>query len=164
MLTKILFVVTVALSLTACTDTNEYTTSPGECYHGKIKSSDFIRSGFKSDVKLWMTLDVDSLAQGIAGNTKLTTSDGAFMDAPVLQMPQLQHDSLSLFSFPGGQVRSYLGYAKPSEGLPATVVISLMEHGDVEVRLMRPDLDDDDDDHSLFAVFRLVLQDGCSVE
>ncbi len=164
MVAKLISVIAVAFALIACTETGEYTTTPGECYHGTIKSSDFIRAGFDSDVKLWMTLDVNSLSQGIEGNTTLTTSDGTFKNSVVVQMAQLQHDSLSLFTFPGGQVRSYLGYSKPASGLPVTTVISLMEHGDVEVRLMRPDLDESDDDTSLFGVFRLVLRDGCSEE
>ena len=57
---------------------------------------------------------------------------------------------------------NYLAYAQPTRGFAATVVISLMENEEVEVRILRPDDDlDDQEDTAIFGVFRLGLVKGC---
>ncbi|MCP4599626.1 MAG: hypothetical protein GY847_03645 [Proteobacteria bacterium] len=148
----------------ACTNIGDYSTGHGECYEGSIVRAEYVRSeAFDPEVRLELTLDANSLGQGKEGAT-ITTNDGTFDRAPVSQMTQLAHDSLSLLQFPGGRVRNYLAHASPSNGSPATIVISLMENDEVEVRILRPDLmPDDSDDSSLFGVFRLVRreEDDC---
>ena len=73
-------------------------------------------------------------------------------------MEELTRDQLSLLSFPSGRLGSYLAYAPASDGQIANVVISLMENGDVEVRIFRPDTHPD---RSLFGVFRLTRKKQC---
>ncbi len=148
----------------ACTDVGDYSTNHGECYEGGIIAAEFVRSKktFRDDLRLELTLDADALGSGKEGAT-ITTNDGTFNRAPVSQMTQLVHDSLSLLQFPDGRMRNYLANALPNDGSPATVVISLMENDEVEVRIMRPDLTPyDNEDSSLFGVFRLIRKDGCS--
>ncbi len=159
----LLGVIGIVIGAGACTNVGEYSTAPGECYVGKIVNSDFVRSDtLNPDIELIMTLDADALGRGEEGAT-FTTSDGIFHNTPVRQMTELAHDSLSLLQFPGGRVRNYLAHASPTTGSPATIVISLMENNEIEVRVLRPDLDPDDgEDTALFGVFGLVRKDECS--
>ena len=157
----------------ACTDVGSFSTEVGECYRGIIVDASFIRAGFEPGVKLSLTLDTDALADGRGTAGILWTSDGIFDDANISQMEQLAHDSLSLFQFPQGRIRNYLLYVATSDGAPATVVISLMENEEVEVRVMRPKIDlcedgDEDCENSasppaLFGVFKLIREAGCTV-
>ncbi len=109
-----------------------------------------------------MILDTGALGSGEPGTT-ISTSEYVFYDSDVIQMDQLSHDSLSMFQFPTGRVRNYLAYAQPVSGSPATVIVSLMENLDVEVRILRPDEDPDDgEDTSLFGVYRLIRKKDCA--
>jgi hypothetical protein len=149
----------------ACANVGDFSTDPGECYEGKIIAAEYIRSDtFPENLSLTMTLDADGLGQGKEGAVIAThDSPRTFDNAPVTQMTELSHDSLSMLQFPGGRVRNYLAYAQPSQGQVATIVISLMENDEVEVRIMRPDLvPDGGEDTSLFGVFRLVRKEGCA--
>jgi len=169
---KSILVSTVILCA-ACTDVGSFSTEVGECYRGTIEDASFVRAGFETGVKLSLTLDTDALADGRGSAGVLWTSDGIFDDATISQMEQLAHDSLSLFQFPQGRIRNYLLYVPASDGAPATVVISLMENEEVEVRIMRPKIDlceegDEDCDNSgsppaLFGVFKLLRETGCTV-
>ena len=71
----------------------------------------------------------------------LTSSDGLFQDAKLRAIPQLFHDPLSQLEFGEGRQRNLLYVVDPSDastgGTAVTAVISLMESGDVELRLMR---------------------------
>lgn len=148
-----------------CTGIGDYSTVTGECYHGEILKPEFVRSeSFDPEVELTLTLDANALGRGDVG-AMLTTSDGRFRSAPVQEMAYLRHDSLSELQFPGGRVRNYIAYAPANDGLMATVVISLMENEDLEVRIMRPDESPEDGvDETLFGVFHLVRKDDCQAE
>ncbi len=157
----------------ACTDVGSFSTEVGECYRGIVVDASFVRAGFEPGVKLSLTLDTDALADGRGTAGVLWTSDGIFDNATISQMEQLAHDSLSLFQFPQGRIRNYLVYVTASDGATATVVISLMENEEIEVRVMRPKIDlceegDEDCDNSgsppaLFGVFKLLREAGCTV-
>jgi hypothetical protein len=143
----------------ACDNLSDYSTRDGSCYVGNIIDADFVRSGaFGADVRLTMSLDVDSLAQGNKEGAIISTSDGLFDGAPVKSMLEVTRDSLSLLDFPGGRVKSYLAYAPDASGRVSNVIISLMENGDVETRIFRPSLTPSD---TLFGVFRLERNDFC---
>lgn len=149
----------------SCTSIGEFNTDTGECYVGKIAGADYVRSGtFDNNVGLTLTLDIDTLISGDQqGGGTITTDDGRFSEAPITQLQQLSHDSLSLLQFPGGRIRNFLAFASPTDGGPATVVISLMENDAVEVRILRPDPELDDGlDEALFGVFRLLRRDDCT--
>lgn len=163
----------VCLLLWGCTDVGSFTTSPGECYKGKIVDAEFVRTGFNPDITLSLTLNTDSLADGRGSAGMMWTSDQTFIAATVSQMEELAHDSLSQFQFPGGRIRNYLVYTMPTDGVAAMVVISLMENQQVEVRVMRPEVDpcattedgecDETVTEPLFGVFRLDLDESCQV-
>ena len=157
----------VLAGLVACTSVGEYSTGPDECYQGDIVvvaaeyqlSQDALLG---SNSSLTMVLDVNALQNGDPGTT-ITTSNGLFYDADVIQMYQLSYDTLSMLQFPTGRVQNYLAYAQPSQGSPATVIVSLMENLDVEVRILRPDEDPDDgEDTAIFGVYRLIRKQECS--
>ena len=148
----------------ACTNIGDYNTAAGECYEGNIAGADYVRSKtFDDDVGLTLTIDLDALVAGDQkGGGTITTDDGRFLDAKIAQLQQLSHDSLSLFQFPGGRVRNFLAFANPTDGHPATVIISLMENDAVELRILRSDpIPADELDETLFGVFRLLRRDDC---
>ncbi len=163
-----LFVVWGVLSQ-ACTNIGDFSTGAGECYEGVVVSDLSVRRGIEPDVRMVLTIDVDALTRGNDLATepldqlaqpaaRISTSDGQFEQTPVAQMLQLPHDSLSLFQFPGGRVRNYLAYAVTNTGALVTVIVSLMENDEVEVRVLRPLVGDHP---ALFGVFRLSLKDKC---
>jgi hypothetical protein len=146
--------------LFGCDSLSDYSTTADSCYVGSIIDADFVRSGsFDADVRLTMSLDVNALAVGDKRGAVITTNDGLFVNAPVKQMSAVTLDVISQLRFPGGRTRNYLAYAPDREGQLANVVISLMENGDVEVRIFRPSINSDD---ALFGVFRLRLKEGCN--
>jgi hypothetical protein len=153
----------MAVLSTGCTAINDFSTDPGDCYHGSIVEADFVRTDtFAPDTQLTLTLDANALGRGEIGGT-ITTSDGLFYGAPISQLEELTHDQLSLFSFPGGRIRNYLAFTPSHDGLIATVVISLMENDDVEVRILRAGTEVDAGvGTSLFGIFRLKREDSCS--
>ncbi|MCP4675881.1 MAG: hypothetical protein GY854_10315 [Deltaproteobacteria bacterium] len=161
----LLILAALAAAVAACTNIGDFSTDENECYEGQIVEVQYVRSKtLDAETVMTMTLDSNALGQGDEGAT-ITTDDGTFNGSKVSQMEQLTHDSLSMLQFPGGRVRNYLAYARPTRGSPATIVISLMENDEVEVRVMRPDFDaNDNEDSSLFGVFRLVRKELCSVE
>jgi hypothetical protein len=154
--------------MVGCTSLGEYTTGAGECYKGDIVvvAAEYQMKedvALDSDSTLVMILDTAALGYGDPGTT-ITTSNLLFDEADVVQMSQLSHDSLSMFQFPTGRVRNYLAYAQPTSGSLATVIVSLMENLDVEVRILRPDENpDDEEDTSIFGVYRLIRKKDCGL-
>jgi hypothetical protein len=156
----------------ACTDIGDFSTRTGECYRGEIVGASFVRTGFDEGTRLSMTLDTNALAGGQGSAGVMWTSDGLFTASSIAQMRELAHDSLSQFNFPGGRLRNYLVYVVAADGVPAMVVISLMENGLVEVRVMRQSMDvcpfGETDCASpvtfepLFGLFRLDIDDTCN--
>ena len=143
-----------------CDNLSDYSTKDGACYMGDIIDAEFLRAGsFEAGVRLTMTLDVDALSAGDAEGAVLATSDGLFQGASARQMPEVTRDSLSELTFPGGRVRNYLAYAPDSNGILTNVVISLMQNGELEVRIFRPGLTAE---QSLFGVFRLEMNEFCT--
>ena len=149
-----------------CTSFSDYSTDFDECYYGEIIEA--VRSrAFSRDVKMTLALDVNALGRGEVG-AWITTSDGKFERSPARQLEELIRDPLSMLHFPGGRIRSYFAYAPGTDGLIATIIISLMEDESVEVRIIRPELEPDGGvpdasvDGSLFGVFRLIRQDDCN--
>ena len=155
----------------SCMDVGSFTTQPGECYRGQVVNASFVRTGFEEDTRLAMTFDTAALADGRGPAGVMWSSDGRFDAASIGQMPELAHDSLSQFQFPGGRVRNYLLNVIAADGVPATVVISLMENSLVEARIMRPAMEvcpPGDDGctspilyEALFGVFRLEIDSSC---
>lgn len=127
--------VAATLGVGGCKDVSSFSTSPDESFCGNIVQGAFVRSGFSPAVQMRLRLDAKAL-QSQPGT--LSTSDGLFVEAPLQVVPQLFHDPLSTLQFGEGRQRNLLYVAEPSGLGPAvTVVISLMEGGQVEVRLLR---------------------------
>lgn len=170
-------VAAAALLSCACTNIGEFSTGLGECYRGKIVNAPFILAGFAAGTQLSMTLDTNAIAAAdVDGGPEnagvVWTSDGKFSASAITQMSQLANDSLSQFQFPGGRIRNYLVYVVAADGVPAMMVISLMENGVVEARIMRPETDicplgvasceTPTPYEALYGVFRLDLEQDCT--
>lgn len=146
-----------------CTDLGSFSTTYGECYRGNIVTAEFVRTGFDQNAQLSLTLDVSALSEGRGDAGQIWSNDGRFNGAIVSQMEQLAHDNLSLFQFPGGRIRNYLAHATATDGSPAVIVISLMEDGRVEARVIRAAPENDRTVLPLFGVFRLSLDEQCNL-
>ena len=132
-------------SVVGCRDVSRFSTNGDHHYEGTIVQGSFVRAGLESDGRMCLSLDADHL-QDTPGT--ITTEDGRFRGTPLRPIPQLWHDPLSTLSFGDGRTRNLLYVAAAhapvdggtSGGLEegdVMVFLSLMQSGDVEVRLVR---------------------------
>jgi hypothetical protein len=131
----------LALS-SACDDLSEYR---GE-FEGGIVQGTFVRSCFSRTTRATLQFDPDRAVGDVSrlpvsARNWLSTSDGTFERTPLEPMQSLAHDQLSLFDFPGPRrLRNYMLLARPEKGplaqRDALVVVSLLENGRVEVRVI----------------------------
>ncbi len=125
----------LALLGSACDDPDRFTTEAGEAYCGDVVQGTFVRSGFGPAVQMRLTFDTTRVESGPGA---LSTSDGALVEAPLRPLAPFFHDALSSLQFGEGRERSLLYFVDPADGgPPLTAFVSLMEGGDVEVRLVR---------------------------
>ncbi|RYE93397.1 MAG: hypothetical protein EOO75_04465 [Myxococcales bacterium] len=118
-----------------CKDVSDYSTAPDESYCGSVVQGPFVRSGLDPSVQMRLRLDADALATAPG---VITTSDGLLADAALQVVPQVFNDPLSTMQFGEGRRRNLVYTALPQDGTAAVlVVLSLMESGDVEARLLR---------------------------
>jgi hypothetical protein len=132
-----LLIVSVAALAPACKDVSSFATRPGESYCGSVVQGPFVRAGLSPAVQMRLKLDTGALSTAPGS---LSTSDNLFKDAPLRAIPQVFHDPLSTLQFGEGRQRNLLYVVDPTEpaGAPSVfAVLSLMENGDVEVRLLR---------------------------
>jgi hypothetical protein len=112
-----------------------------------------------------LTLDADHLQDAPGA---LSTDDGSFSRSALRPIPQIWHDPLSTLSFGEGRIKNLVYVATSITGDDVFVVVSLMQSGGVEVRLLRgaPGLPADAGSSAggnLFAVFDLSRKSGpCS--
>jgi len=131
--------VAALLAFAACRDLSDFTTAGGS-YQGDVVQGDFVRTGISAQTKLCLTLDADHL-QDSPGS--LSTTDGRFHAAALRPIPQLWHDPLSTLSFGEGRLKNLLYVVAVSSsdgdanGGDVFAVVSLMQSGDIEVRLLR---------------------------
>jgi hypothetical protein len=121
----------------SCKSVEEFSTPPGESYCGNIVQGLHVRTGLGPAVRMRMTLD--GAALDTAPGT-LSSDDGLFENAPMLAIPQFFHDQLATVNFGEGRQRNLIYMVNPSDpkrGATITVVLSLLENGDTEVRLLR---------------------------
>ena len=168
-----------ALALAGCRDLSSFSTN-GDSFVGPVVSAPFVLAGVGGDggllgdgVSLCLTLDTNHL-QDAPGT--VSTSDGRFQAAPLRPIPQIWQDPLSTLSFGEGRLKNLVYVVRATqpfgdgEGNDVFVVLSLMQSGDVEVRLLRsaPGAATDAGaaggaGTNLFAVFDLTRQSGgCS--
>jgi hypothetical protein len=161
-----------ALSVAGCRDLSSFSTN-GDSFVGPVVQAPFVLAGIDPSTSLCLTLDTDHL-QDAPGT--LSTSDGRFQAAALRPIPQIWQDPLSTLSFGEGRLRNLVyvaGATTPfadGNGNDVMAVVSLMQSGDVEVRLIRGAPGGPQDGGSagasagnVFAVFDLVRQTGpCS--
>ncbi|MCU0686488.1 MAG: hypothetical protein MUF34_30290 [Polyangiaceae bacterium] len=154
-----LLAASLALVGSGCDDPERFTTEGNESYCGYVVQGAFVRSGFGPAVQMRLSFDAALVETGPG---TLTTSDGLLAEAPLRPLAPFFHDALSSMQFGEGRERSLLYFVDPvAGGPPLTALISLMEGGDVEVRLMRaepappPDVPPESVTAPLFGVFPL---------
>jgi len=154
-----------------CHDLSSFTTN-GSSYQGAVVGAAFVLAGVDAGTNACMTLDADHLQDAPGA---ISTSDGRFHAVPMRTIPQIWQDPLSTLSFGDGRIKNLVYVATAStpfgdgNGNDVIAVVSLMQSGDVEVRLLRgaPVTAGDGAPPSaggnLFAVFDLSRQSGpCS--
>jgi hypothetical protein len=157
-----------APNLLGCRDVSSFTTSAADSYQGSVVAGDFIRAGVPAGTRLCLTLDADHLQDGPGA---VWTDDGRFHAAPFRPIPQIWNDPLSTLTFGEGRLKNlvYVVRATTSfgdgSGDDVFAVVSLMQSGDVEVRLLRgapatPGTDGGPTGGNVFAVFDLTRQEG----
>ncbi len=135
-----------ALACAGCRDLSSFSTNGGS-FSGPVVAAPFVLAGVSADggllsssASLCITLDTDHL-QDAPGS--LSTSDGRFSSAPMRPIPQIWQDPLSTLSFGEGRLKNLVyvvGATQPfgdGAGNDVFAVVSLMQSGDVEVRLLR---------------------------
>lgn len=125
--------------LTGCNDVTRFSTEADESYCGNIVQGRFVRSGFGPAVRMRMTFDADRIDSqpGVLSTKDLNDNTELFKDAPLRAIPQLANDPLSTLQFGEGRSRNLLAAVTPSDGQTAFAVVSLLENGNVEVRILR---------------------------
>jgi hypothetical protein len=161
-----------ALFELGCRDVSSFSTG-GDSLVGPVTNASFVLAGIDGGTSLCLTLDTDHL-QDAPG--RLSTSDGRFHAVPMRSIPQIWQDPLSTLSFGEGRLKNLVYVTSAStpfgdgNGNDVITVISLMQSGDVEVRLIRgaPPIELDAGTAAgagvpVFAVFDLTRQSGpCS--
>ena len=155
---------TLACATLGCSDVTRFSTGPDESYCGNIIPGPFVRQGFKPGVRMRMSFDADRLSDlpGV-----ISTDDGTLKEAALRPIPQLANDPLSNLQFGDGRTRNLLTVVGVSDGQTAFAVVSLMENGEAEVRIVRgaplpPGVTAKpaQEGVELFGVFPLVKQKG----
>jgi hypothetical protein len=119
----------------ACRDVSSFSTGDGRSFEGQIVEGSFVRAGLEASARMCMTFDTDHLQDGPGA---MTTTDGRFTKTPLRPIPQIWHDPLSTLAFGDGRVQNMVYAATPTgETEDVLVVISLMQSGRIEVRLVR---------------------------
>ena len=129
------------LALVGCRDLSGFTTTTsGDRYEGTVVNGDFVRTGIDAGTSLCLSLDADHLQDAPGA---LSTNDGRFHAVSLRPIPQIWHDPLSTFNFGEGRITNLLYVITAStpyadgRGDDVFAVISLMQSGNVEVRLLR---------------------------
>jgi hypothetical protein len=155
-----------------CSDLDDFRTGPDEVFRGRVAGSEtgneatsFIRSGFPSYTEMALTFDpdrVDTEPGTISTVDTVRDRPSHFRKTKLEPIEPLAHDPLTEYTFPGGgRIRNYLfGARLHDQPRSALVFVSLMEDGDIEVRVIAPatTLDNGETLDELFGVFRLELE------
>lgn len=150
-----------ALSPTGCADTSRFTSEPGESWCGTVATASFVRAGIAEGTKLRLVLDAEHLQTNPGQIWTSPLGTGEKLTATRLEViPQLLHDPLSTLSFGEGRVKNGLAVAELGS-TQVLVVLSLMQSGEVEVRLMRgTGATAAGSPAQIFGVFRLTRERG----
>jgi hypothetical protein len=165
--------------LLGCADVSKWSTTPGQSYCGVVTGAKFVRVGIDEGTKLRLELDAEHL-QTSPGKL---WSDSFLLD-PVTKkpigerfdglelrvIPELLSDPLSTLSFGEGRVKSAIlvGDLRSADGKSTSevmVFLSLMQSGDVEIRIVRGAAGSAPAPPRLFGVFSMQKADGnCGID
>jgi hypothetical protein len=127
----------LASGAAACRDLSSYSTGGGS-FEGQVVAADFVRAGIGAATRLCLTLDASHLQDAPGA---LSTDDGLFHDAPMRTIPQIWQDPLSTLAFGEGRVKNLVYVVttttEAGPGRDVFAVVSLMQSGNVEVRLLQ---------------------------
>ena len=173
--------------LAACDDLSKFQTSKDEIFRGTVvgtapqdagdgaTTERFLLFGFSSDSRLDLRFDAAAAARGgedvgrvdvytcqdanVVNCPKKMRVPGLFVNAPLSSIPGLGQDVLSRYDFPGPRrLRNFILTAPLSGGgHVATMFVSLVESGSIEIRIVAPQAiaDGGVGTESLFGFFRL---------
>jgi hypothetical protein len=122
-----------------CRDLSGFSTNGGS-FAGAVVDADFVRAGIGAGTQMCLTLDANQFQSGPG---EVWTDDRRFTAAPLRPIPQIWSDPLSTLSFGEGRLKNFiyvLGATTPfadGNGNDVFAVLSLMQAGGVEVRLLR---------------------------
>lgn len=129
-----------SMGMLGCRDISRFS-SHGDRFQGGVAKGSFVRSGIGELSEMCLTLDTDHLQDAPGA---ITTSDGRFQNTALRPIPQLWHDPLSTLTFGDGRIQNLVYAAAPAAGdagageaQDVLVVLSLMQGGHVEARLLR---------------------------
>jgi hypothetical protein len=160
--------VAAGVVLAGCRDVSSFTNS-GDSYQGAVVDASFVLAGIDPATCLCLTLDANHLQDAPGA---IWTTDGYFQAAALRPIPELWRDPLSTLSFGDGRLRNLIYVVSSSTpfydggGQDVFAVMSLMQSGDVEVRLLAgaPPLGSDGDAAvpatHIFGVFPLTRHPG----
>jgi hypothetical protein len=149
-----------------------FSTEPGEAYCGAITLGSAFRAGLSPRVQMRLELDAEAL-EGPDSPGRLSTFEAPttelperrlFEEAALRPIPPLAHDALSRVEMGEGRERNAVYEITPREPTAAAVLafLSLRSDERIEVRLLRPGTDANDDDKRklIFGLFSLVKREG----
>ena len=159
-----------ALAVAGCHDLSSYSTGNGS-YTGLVVQADFVLAGMDPLTTMCMTFDANHVQDGPGVLSTIDENNfQRFASVPFRPIPQFWQDPLSTFNFGEGRIKNMLYVATASatfgdgNGDDVYAVVSLMQSGGVEVRLLRgapgiaPDGGTAGTGGNLFAVFDLTRQ------
>jgi hypothetical protein len=126
-----------------CRDLSGFSTN-GDIFVGAVVNADFVRAGVAPNTQLCLALDADHF-QGQNGVMPgdVSTDDGRFHLAKLRPIPQIWSDPLSTLTFGEGRLKNLVYVVAATTpfgdlgGDDVFAVVSLMQSGGVEVRLLR---------------------------
>ena len=127
------------LLASGCRDLSGFSTASGS-FTGGVVDATFVRSGVSAGTQMCLTLDANHFQDGPGA---VWTNDGRFTAAPFRTIPQIWSDPLSTLSFGEGRLKNFVYVLSPTSpftdgnGNDVLAVLSLMQSGGVEVRLLR---------------------------
>jgi hypothetical protein len=157
-----------ATLLLGCSDLSRFSTNTGESYCGSVIDAGFVRAGIPIGTTMRLQLDATQLqvSPGTLWVSNPIGSAGVASAVTIEPIPQLSNDPLSSFTFGEGRVANSIAVIHVG-GVEIWVVLSLLQSGDVEVRLMHGSPTQQaataQQDLQIFGVFQLQKQEGdCS--
>lgn len=131
------------VALLGCADVSKWNTAPGESYCGSVTNASFVLAGIDPNTKLRLELDAEHLQTSPGRLWSAPFKSGERFDGRELRViSQLLHDPLSQLTFGEGRVKSTIlvGDLLSADGKTTSdvmVFLSLMQSGEVEVRVVR---------------------------